>query len=69
MCENVYYTIAEEEYVNSNEDELENVVLTTVHAKNKFIDEEDYSYLTLKQLHLICDYYKITPYIRITKCK
>lgn len=72
MFENVYYTICKEEYLNSNEYEdiqpIEEVISSTAYAKNKIIDE-DYSYLTVKQLNLICDYYGISTYIRIAKCK
>ena len=77
MCdldENLYYTISEKEY------ECLLHSMHETHAKNKIIEEEDqdlnierellnYSSLTLKQLNLICDYYGITHYIRITKCK
>jgi len=85
MCENLYYTITEEEAASHHECMLH--AMHTTRAKNKIIrgreeeedDEEDnepnierelanYSYLTLKQLNLICDYYGITHYIRITKC-
>ena len=56
MFENVYYTICKEEYLNSNEYEdiqpIEEVISSTAYAKNKIIDE-DYSYLTVKQLNLI----------------
>ena len=82
MCENLYYTIDEhddnvvEEVMNH--DFILNAGYTT-RSKNKIIEhqelEEDieiklinYSYLTLKQLYLICDYYGITAYIRIAKC-
>jgi hypothetical protein len=90
MCENLYYTITEEEAASHHECMLD--AMHTTRAKNKIIrerererereeeesDEDDepnierqlanYSYLTLKQLNLICDYYGITHYIRITKC-
>ena len=81
MCENLYYTITEEEAAVHHERMLK--VMHTTRAKNKIIREDDeenedeqdierelenYSSLTLKQLNLICDYYGITHYIRITKC-
>ena len=87
MCDNLYYTITEEEAASHHECMLH--AMHTTRAKNKIIrerereeeeesDEDDepnierqlanYSYLTLKQLNLICDYYGITHYIRITKC-
>jgi hypothetical protein len=69
MCENLYYTITEEE----QEQEEEYIITDNVsHAKNKIIGdlelEENLPQLTLKQLNLICDYYGITSYLRITKC-
>ena len=93
MCDNLYYTITEEEAASHHECMLH--AMHTTRAKNKIIrkrereeeeeeeeeesDEDDehnierqlanYSYLTLKQLHMICDYYGISPYIRITKSR
>ena len=88
MCENLYYTITEEEAASHHECILN--AMHTTRAKNKIIGEEgdkgdeegyeegeyniereltNYSCLTLKQLHLICDYYGISPYIRITKSR
>ena len=88
MCENLYYTITEEEedylYGNGNDtgndnDEEPLLSSSSSNTTNKIIKyEEDihiqielinYSYLTLKQLNLICDYYGISSYIRIAKCK
>ena len=77
MCENLYYTITD--YAITEQDEF--IIPEVVsYAKNKIIEDQEledheleekitnYSYLTLKQLNLICDYYGITSYIRITKC-
>ena len=84
MCEyegEIYYTLDGEEYSSINEDVVlnaEHVILSTAHAKNKIIDHREqrmeielinYSYLTLKQLNMICDYYGIASYIRTAKCK
>jgi len=79
MCEyEIYYTLDGEEYSSINDDlvlNAEHVILSTAHAKNKIIEQRmeieliNYSYLTLKQLNMICDYYGIASYIRIAKCK
>jgi hypothetical protein len=71
MCENLYYTITD-----CNSSEQDEFILTdsvnVSNAKNKIIGcqelEENFPQLTLKQLNLICDYYGITAYLRITKC-
>lgn len=72
MCENLYYTITDYTTIDQDEFDITDIVAD---AKNKIIEDEEleekltnYSYMTLKQLNLICDYYGITSYIRITKC-
>jgi hypothetical protein len=71
MCENLYYTITD--YTITEQDEFM-ITVVAIDAKNKIIghqeleEELNYSHLTLKQLHLICDYYGIASYIRIAKC-
>jgi hypothetical protein len=72
MCENLYYTITD--YTITEQDEFL-IPYVVSDAKNKIIEEHEleekltnYSYLTLKQLNLICDYYGIASYIRIAKC-
>ena len=76
MCENLYYTITDYTIIDQDAFDITDIVAD---AKNKIIEEEledqeleekltNYSYMTLKQLNLICDYYGITSYIRITKC-
>ena len=71
MCENLYYTITD----NNITEQYEFIITgDAADAKNKIIGHQEleeeltYSHLTLKQLNLICDYYGITSYIRITKC-
>jgi hypothetical protein len=77
MCENLYYTITDYTIIDQDAFDITDIVAD---AKNKIIEDEEledheleekltnYSYMTLKQLNLICDYYGITSYIRITKC-
>jgi len=77
MCENLYYTITDYTIIDQDTFDITDIVSD---AKNKIIEDQEledheleekltnYSYLTLKQLNLICDYYGITSYIRITKC-
>ena len=69
MCENLYYTITDYTMIEQDEFIITNIVAD---AKNKIIEdlelEENFPKLTLKQLNLICDYYGITSYLRITKC-
>jgi hypothetical protein len=77
MCENLYYTITDFTIIDQDTFDITDIVSD---AKNKIIEDQEledheleekltnYSYLTLKQLNLICDYYGITSYIRITKC-
>ena len=82
MCENLYYTIAEDDRDGINQVMNHEFILKSTnatYAKNKIIEESgdeyieselsSYSCLTLKQLIMICDYYGITPYIRITRSK
>ena len=69
MCENLYYTITD---YTINEQYEQDEFIITGDVKNKIIGhrelEENIPHLTLKQLNLICDYYGITSYLRITKC-
>ena len=69
MCENLYYTITD--YTITEQDEFI-IPGVDVDLKNKIIGHQEeylnYSHLTLKQLHIICDYYGIISYIRIAKC-
>jgi len=77
MCENLYYIITDYTIIDQDTFDITDIVSD---AKNKIIEDQEledheleekitnYSYLTLKQLNLICDYYGITSYIRITKC-
>ena len=84
MCENLYYTITEEDAERHHECILHTMHTTRAKNKIIYEKEEDgleeenytietdltnYSSLTLKQLHLICDYYGISSYIRITKSR
>ena len=77
MCENLYYTITDYTIIDQDAFDITDIVAD---AKNKIIEDEEledqeleekltnYSYMTLKQLNLICDYYGIASYIRIAKC-
>ena len=85
IYEKLYYTITEEVADDAIQHEYLLNTMHATRTKNKIIGEEEeeyqyqdinierdltnYSSLTLKQLNLICDYYGITHYIRITKCK
>ena len=72
MCENLYYTITDYTIIDQDAFDITDIVAD---AKNKIIEDEEledqeleekltnYSYMTLKQLNLICDYYGITSYI------